>query len=124
LRKKIMDRNDGNTTIKELKNNVREFIRERKWEKFHNPKDLAEAICIEAAELLEIFQWVSPEEALSWRNVLSKADRMKEEIADIFIYCLSMANVMGIDITEAVKDKIKQNEAKYPVKKYYGKAQL
>lgn len=119
-----MDRNDGNTTIKELKNNVREFIRERKWEKFHNPKDLAEAICIEAAELLEIFQWVSPEEALSWRNVLSKADRMKEEIADIFIYCLSMANVMGIDITEAVKDKIKQNEAKYPVKKYYGKAQL
>jgi len=110
------------TTVQELKDLVKDFITKRKWEGFHNPKDLAEAICIESAELLEIFQWIAPEEAMSWRNVPSRLRHIKDELADVFIYCLSMANVMDIDITEAVKSKIKQNEVKYPVEKYYGRA--
>ena len=115
---------DSEATVQELRELVREFIHERNWEKYHNPKNLAEAICIEGAELLEVFQWFSPEEASSWKSVPSKLKRIREELADIFIYCLSMANVMDIDITEAVASKIKQNEKKYPLGRYYGKARL
>lgn len=113
---------DSKATVHELKELVREFIHERNWEKYHNPKNLAEAICIEGAELLEVFQWAFPEEVSSWKSVPSKLKRIREELADVFIYCLSMANVMDIDITEAVASKIKQNEKKYPLEKYYGKA--
>jgi len=115
---------DSEATVQELKELVRDFVHERSWEKYHNPKDLAEAICVETAELLEMFQWVSPEEAASWKNAPSKLNRIREELADVFIYCLSMANVMDINITEAVASKIKQNEKKYPLEKYYGKARL
>jgi len=115
---------DKKTLVVDLKHAVESFVHERNWEKYHNPKDLAEAICIEAAELLELFQWTAAEEASSWRNVPSKLKRIREELADIFIYCLSMANVMDIDIMEAVASKIKQNEKKYPLEKFYGKARL
>ena len=114
--------NDIDTTIEQLKAAVRKFVHDRAWEKYHNPKDVAEAICIEAAELLEVFQWASPDDTTSWKNMPSKLERVREELADVFIYCLSIANVMDIDITEAVASKIKQNEKKYPPKEYYGKA--
>lgn len=117
-------RNDIDMTVEQLKVVVRKFVHDRDWEKYHHPKDVAEAICIEAAELLEVFQWASPDETPSWKNVPSKLERVREELADVFIYCLSMANVMDIDITEAVASKIKQNEKKYPWKEYYGKARL
>jgi len=119
-----MKKNDGNVTVRELKNNVKKFIREREWEKFHNPKDLAEAICIEAGELLEQFQWITPHEASSWKNKPSKTKHIGEELADVVIYCLSMANTMKIDVTEAIISKLKKNEAKYPVDKFLGKAHV
>ena len=119
-----MEKNDGNVTVRELKNNVKKFIREREWEKFHNPKDLAEAICIEAAELLEQFQWITPHEASSWKNLPSKTKHIGEELADVVIYCLSMANTMKIDVTEAIVNKLKKNEVKYPVDKFFGKAHV
>jgi len=115
---------DPETTVEELKELVRKFIHEREWEKFHNPKDLAEAICIEAAELLELFQWITSEEASAWRDVPSKVRRIREELADIFIYCLSMANTTKIDVTDVVTSKLKRNEIKYPIEKYRGKAHL
>jgi len=115
---------DYETTIQELKELVRNFVVERDWLKYHNPKDLAEAICIEAAELLEVFQWASPEETLSWKDDRSKLCKVEEELADVVIYCLSMANVMGIDISNAVVEKVKKNIAKYPVDKYRGRAHL
>lgn len=115
---------DYRTTIQELKELVRDFVVERDWLKYHNPKDLAEAICIEAAELLEVFQWASPEETLSWKDDRSKLSRVEEELADVVIYCLSMANVMGIDISNAVVEKVKENAAKYPADKYRGRARL
>jgi len=119
-----LKKNDENVTIGELKVSVKKFVDERRWEKFHNPKDLAEAICIEAAELLEQFQWVTPDEAYSWKNIPSKTRHIAEELADIIIYCLSMANTMKIDVTKAVISKLKKNEAKYPVDKFFGKAHV
>jgi len=115
---------DLDTNIKELKDIVKNFITARNWEKFHNPKDLAEAICIEAAELLQVFQWATVEEAIYWKSVPSKMSRIKEELADVFIYCLSMANVLEIDISEAILQKLSKNEVKYPVDKYFGRARL
>jgi len=115
---------DSDTTIHKLKELVRNFIQEREWEKFHNPKDLAEAICIEAAELLEVFQWISADEASRQVDDPSKLGRIEEELADIFIYCLSLANVTGIDMANAVLNKLKKNSAKYPVEKYRGRAHL
>jgi dCTP diphosphatase len=111
---------DNETSIASLRTVVRNFVNERCWEKYHNPKDVAESICIEAAELLEIFQWVSGEESLSWRNVSSKVDQIREELADVLIYCLSMANVMDIDLSEAVEKKVKSNKIRYPVEEYRG----
>lgn len=113
---------DLEVTLHKLKALVKDFVAKRGWEKYHNPKDLAEAICIEAAELLEIFQWSTVEEALSWRNDASKIEAIEEEVADVLIYCLSMANTLGIDLSEAVFRKLKKNEEKYPVEKYFGRA--
>jgi len=115
---------DSEATVQELKELVREFIHERNWEKYHTPKDLAEAVCVESGELLEIFQWVSSEEASSWKSAPSKLKLIKEELADVFIYCLSMANTMNIDLTQAVLVKLTKDEEKYPVDKFYGKARL
>lgn len=119
-----MSRSDANTVIEELIANVREFLRERDWEKFHNPKDLAESICIEAAELLQLFQWLKPEESEQFKNNSEKVRRIKEELADVVIYSLSMANTLNIDITSAVLDKLQENSRKYPSNRYKGKAHL
>jgi len=115
---------DSETSIQNLKTLVRNFVDKRNWQKYHNPKDLAEAICIEAAELLQVFQWATGEEAFSWRNVPSKMNRIREELADVFIYCLSMANTLGVDVSEAVSEKLSKNEVKYPVDKFYGRVHL
>jgi NTP pyrophosphatase (non-canonical NTP hydrolase) len=120
---KIME-DDSNTTIQKLKELVNKFIQEREWEKFHNPKDLAEAICIEAAELLELFQWISQDEALKQLHDPSKLNQIGEELADILIYCLSLTNTANIDIANAVINKLKKNSIKYPVEKYRGRAHL
>ena len=117
-------KNDSNTTMGELKGKVRKFIHERDWERYHNPKDVAESICIEAAELLEIFQWITPQQATEWKEEPSKVRRVEDELADIIVYCLSMANTMRIDVTKVVTRKLKSNEMKYPVEKFYGKAHL
>ena len=114
--------NDTDTTVEQLKGRVREFVHDRTWERYHNPKDVAESICIEAAELLELFQWVCADEALSWRQDPSKMKCIQEELADIVIYGLSMANTMKIDVTAAILKKLKIDEVKYPVDKFLGKA--
>jgi len=115
---------DTETLVEELKSAVRKFVHDRDWEKYHNPKDLAESICIEAAELLELFQWITPDEALSCKDVPSKVRRIEEELADIIIYGLSMANTMKIDVTKIIAGKLERNRIKYPVEKYRGKAHL
>ncbi|MCR4435637.1 MAG: nucleotide pyrophosphohydrolase [Clostridiales bacterium] len=107
--------NDNLTTIAHIKKKVKEFVDVRKWTKDHNPKNLSMCISIEAAELMEIFQWVSMEEA--WNvNKIEEFTHLKEELADVLIYCFSLANQLGIDISEAIEDKMQKNEKRFPVK--------
>ncbi len=96
-----------------LKDVVKEFVKERNWEKFHSPKNLSMSIAIESAELMELFQWKSIEEPV---NGLSHEDmeNIKDEVADIIIYCLSLCNQLDIDVEEAILKKMEKNKKKYP----------
>lgn len=97
------------------------FRSERDWEQFHKPKDLAISIVLEAAELLEEFQWKTDEEV---KKHLAEGglDHVREEAADIAIYLLLLSHDLGIDLPEEIKKKIKKNEKKYPVLKAKGSA--
>ena len=97
---------------------VRKFRDERDWQQFHDPKSLAASICIEAAELLELFQWLSPDEAR--RVAAEKRERVSEEVADVAIYLIELADIAGIDLAEAIEAKLEKNAAKYPVDKSRG----
>lgn len=107
--------NDRVTTVMELRDTFREFVRARRWEDAHSPKNLAMCIAIEAAELMEIFQWSSLEEA-SGVAATPEFEQVREELADVLIYCLSMANRLDIDISAAIEDKLAKNARKYPPK--------
>ena len=113
---------DSTCTVKDLKGSVSEFVHERSWEKFHDPKNLAESIVLEASELLEFFQWLTTEEAKNLGNDKEKVSEISEELADVVIYCLSMANELEIDVSSSVWQKIEKNKKKYPIGKFYGKA--
>lgn len=96
-------------------NEVLKFRDDRNWKQFHNPKDLAISISLEAAELLEVFQWSAEDVTCD-----NKMDKIKEELADVVNYCILMADVCGLDLDEIVREKIKRNSEKYPVEKAYG----
>ena len=96
-------------------NQVIKFRDDRNWKQFHNPKDLAISISLEAAELLEIFQW-SAEDV----HCEEKIEKVKEELADVLNYCILMADVCGLDLDEIITAKVKRNNEKYPVEKAYG----
>lgn len=100
-------------TVGALAERVRDFVEMRSWTKYHKPKDIAIALSVEAAELLEIFQWSGGAEEVSKENL----QRIKMETADTVIYALSMANACGFDLGEAVLEKVLLNEKKYPVDK-------
>lgn len=102
---------DNSTTIQQLKDSVEKFKSDRNWSRYHTPQDLAVSISIEAAELLEIFQWGLRETDLN----SEKLAHVKQELADVLIYCLSLANAIDIDVATIVNDKIKVNAEKYPV---------
>lgn len=91
------------------------FREARDWSQFHNPKDLALSISLEAAELLEVFQWSGAD-----LEVAPKAARAREELADVAIYCIYMADRLGVDLAEAISDKIDANDKKYPAEKSRG----
>ena len=99
----------------ETMNEVLKFRDDRDWKQFHNPKDLAISISLEAAELLEVFQWSAEDVTCD-----NKMDKIKEELADVVNYCILMADVCGLDLDEIVREKIKRNSEKYPVEKAYG----
>ncbi len=92
---------------------IRKFTSDRDWDKFHSPANLAKTIVIEAAELLECFQW---------NNEQFKLDHLKEELADVIVNCQNLADKLNLDIDEIVNKKMDQNEAKYPVEKVKGVA--
>lgn len=96
-----------------LEEEIKKFVDEREWDKFHNPKDLAISISIESAELLENFQWRNGDEI---KNLLKNNDyrnKISEEIADIFIYLIILSNKIGINLLEATFQKIEKNKEKY-----------
>ena len=97
---------------------IRKFRDERDWKQFHDPKNLAASISIEAAELLELFQWMGGEEAT--RYAAENKERVAEEIADVAIYLIELADVTGIDLLQAIDAKLEKNAAKYPVDKSRG----
>ena len=94
------------------------FRDDRDWRQFHTPKDLALSMTLEAAELLEVFQWSGTD--LECRD---KTDRIREELADVLSYCILMADVCGLDLDEIMNAKVDKNEAKYPVEKARGRAE-
>ena len=107
--------------IKKVQLRLRKFAEQRDWDQFHSPKNLSMALVGEAAELLEIFQWITEEQ--SKKIAKSKEDKklIEEEIADIFIYLVKLADKLDIDIENSVKEKIRLNEKKYPIEKAKGK---
>jgi len=115
---------DSNTKLSYLISEVRLFLEERDWEKFHNPKDLAESICIEAAELLQLFQWMNTEKVSDLKNDVPRIEKLKEELADVMIYCLSMANSLQIDLTGCILSKLESNRRKYPAELFHGKTHV
>ena len=106
--------------LKDLKKEVLDFARERDWDQFHNPKNLAMAVSIEAGELLEVFQWLTFDQA---EHLDEKQQRQaKEEIGDVMICLANLAARMDIDIMDAVASKLESNRHKYPVEKAKGHA--
>jgi dCTP diphosphatase len=114
--------NDADATLAELKERVRDFRDRRRWERFHTPKNLSMAIAVEAAELMEQFQWLAPDESWELAEDEGGLRRMGEELADIIIYALSFANCLELDVTTAVLDKLAKNAKKYPARDYRGRS--
>lgn len=104
----------------ELIQKIREFARARDWDQYHSPKNLAMALSVEAAELVEHFQWLTQAESADLPP--EKRERVREEIGDVLIYLLNLADKLGIDPVAAAYDKIDKNGEKYPVHKARGNA--
>lgn len=94
---------------------------EREWEQFHDPKNLSASIAIEAAELMEHFQWLRSDQLDAVAKDAAKMKEVREEVADIFAYLLSFATRMEIDLSSALADKMQKNAAKYPVGRFRGR---
>ena len=105
---------DSKTNISRLRQLAQDFVDERDWNKYHNPKDLAISITIEAAELMELFQWTGQKEVKKMAEGDHNLLRIKEELADVMILCLNMVNTLDIDLSQAIAEKIEKNKAKYP----------
>jgi NTP pyrophosphatase (non-canonical NTP hydrolase) len=90
------------------------FAAARDWQPFHTPKNLAAALSVEAAELLEIFQWLTPEQAADVMADEGTAHRVRDEVADVLAYLLQFCEVLGIDVLEALAAKIDRNEERFP----------
>jgi len=103
--------------IAELQSRLRAFAAERQWEPYQTPKNLAMAMVVEAAELVEIFQWLTPEESQAIAQDPAKHQHLGEEIADVLLYLLQIADHSGVDVAAAVEAKLAKNALKYPAKR-------
>lgn len=112
---------DDRATLQWLKDMMQEFLHERQWHKYHQPRNLAASISVEAGELLELFQWLTPEEAA--KRCQSDPDFRRavgEELCDVLMYCISMANAMDFQVADIVAAKMAKNRLKYPAEKFRG----
>lgn len=101
--------------ISNIQKRLDDFAKQRNWDQFHSPKNLSMALAVEAAELLEIFQWLTEEQSREIINNEKEMSLIKEEIADVVIYLVRLADKLNVDIEKAVLEKIALNEKKYPV---------
>ena len=99
--------------IKQIQEQLSEFASDRDWEQFHTPKNLTMALSVEASELVEIFQWLTPEQSSNLNH--KQINAVNEEVADVAIYLLRLCDVLGINLSDVVENKIKVNGDKYPV---------
>jgi dCTP diphosphatase len=109
-----------NSDLGMLRELVREFAVERDWDQFHTPKNLSSALCVEAAELLEHFQWLERGDAAELGT--AKLEQVRQEMADVLVYLVRLADKLDVDLNAAVRDKMVLNRAKYPADKVRGDA--
>jgi len=114
---------DDATTLAQMKLSVAGFIREREWEKYHQPKNLAMSIAIEAAELMEVFQWAEPDEVARLLADEKVRRQVSDELADILAFLLAFSNATGIDLAASFRDKMNRNAQKYPADQCRGNYQ-
>ncbi|MEJ2735818.1 MAG: nucleotide pyrophosphohydrolase [Anaerolineae bacterium] len=112
---------DAQTTVGALRQAVAGFVNDRDWQPFHTPKNLSMSIAIEAAELMEHFQWLTTEETHADVEDPDKRAAVADELADIVIYCLSLSNALGLDVSSAVLGKLQANEHRYPADEFRGR---
>lgn len=111
-------------TIQQLKKDIKEFVKERDWEQFHSPKNLSMSLSIEAAELMEHFQWTNTvDEAVKVLKDKRKRSEVEDEVADIAIYLIDFCNLYNVDLEKAIIKKMKKNAKKYPAKTVKGKSE-
>lgn len=108
--------------VESIQKELADFAKERDWDQFHNPKNLVMALSAEAGELVEIFQWLDPDQALEAKTEGKLRTSVEEEIADVLIYTLRLADKLNVDLEAAVSRKLEQNRAKYPVEQSRGNA--
>jgi len=106
------------TELERLRAQLREFATARDWEQFHSPKNLAAALSVEAAELLEHFQWLTEEQSRSLAE--DKKGEVAKELADVFLYLLQLSDKLGVDLLAAARDKLIANGQKYPADRVRG----
>ncbi|RAG87646.1 nucleotide pyrophosphohydrolase [Streptacidiphilus pinicola] len=109
-----MDDTSAPLTVEVLTDRLRAFAAARKWQPYHTPKNLAAALSVEAAELLEIFQWLTPEQAAEVMSHPKRAHRVEDEVADVLAYLLQFCAVLGVDPLAALAAKIERNELRFP----------
>jgi dCTP diphosphatase len=107
--------------VQRIIEDIRAFNRERDWDQYHSPKNLSMALAVETAELMEIFQWLTEEQ--SRHLPAAKKQAVEEEIGDVTILLLMLADHLGVDVLEAAREKLRRNEAKYPAAKARGRAE-
>jgi NTP pyrophosphatase (non-canonical NTP hydrolase) len=118
---KTMAGSDSTTTVAELRKLVADFVADRDWSQFHSPKNVSMALAIEAAELMEHFQWLTTDASRELADQPEKLAEVGEELADVIGYSFALANELGLDISQAVRAKMVKNAQKYPAEKYRGR---
>jgi NTP pyrophosphatase (non-canonical NTP hydrolase) len=111
---------DSITTVNDLRDVVRRFLGERDWGQFHSPKNLSMSLAIEAAELMEHFQWIDIAESRRVKDDPEKIADVRDEVADVLCYLLALANELNIDLATAIRDKMVKNAVKYPAERSRG----
>ncbi len=114
------DMTDHQTTVAQLRTMMKDFVAQRQWEKFHTPRNLAASAAVEAGELLELFQWLGDNEAMARLQEPAFRQAVADEMSDVLMYIISLANALDLDISAAAEAKMARNRTKYPAEKFRG----